>query len=119
MRTSDSCSFDQFTELFDPHIAIWKNRPNLKCATHRFDEVGQRADVHVCSSFEFRHRSLAYTENPGEMLLCQITSCAEFVQGHLFNHLLSFCFASGAGCWRHLCLKFFEALRHLSFSFLS
>ena len=54
--TVDSCRFDQFTELFDPHI-LWKNRTNFQRASHRPNKICQLIMSLTSESYRYIVRS--------------------------------------------------------------
>src|SRR5690242_18681719 len=85
-----------------------ENGPDFEASSHGSNKIGQRADVHVSSTLDFRNGRLVYAEEFRQVLLRQETRRAQLVKRHLLDDLFRLRLGLGMGLRRHLGLKVFE-----------
>jgi hypothetical protein len=83
-------------------VPSWNLAGDFEFSAHGFDEILERAHVHVRAAFEFGYGGLVDAENFGEMHLRYLASLPEFVQSHAGT--IPGCEPTGTllGCGGHL-----------------
>ena len=83
---------------------------DFEFSAHGFDEILERAHVHVRAALELGYGGLVDAENPGKMHLRHLARLPEFVQSHPRTILGRQQTGTLLGCGRHLCAERIEVL---------